>query len=69
MSDETTSTFHGTSADPAEALPDSVPAHGQPPQGPTQEDTQRRIFPTDPTGADPAGPEPADPGPADAEPA
>ncbi|WP_156044099.1 hypothetical protein [Cellulomonas sp. HZM] len=57
MTDETTDQFDGTSNDPVEADPASNP-HAergeQPPQGPTQEDTQRKIYPTDPTGADPA---------------
>lgn len=61
MSDETTSQYDGTSPEASEALPESVPAQGQPPQGPTQEDTQRKIFATDPTGAEPAGSEPAEP--------
>jgi len=55
MPDETTGQFEGDSPDPVEAAPASRPGdEDQPPQGPTQEDTQRKIYPTDPTGAEPA---------------
>lgn len=55
MSDETSSVFDGDSLEPVEAAPTSRPSDAdQPPQGPTQEDTQRKIYPTDPTGAPPA---------------
>ena len=54
MSDETTGPFAGDSHEAVEAIPESRPSDAdQPPQGPTQEDTQRKIYPTDPTGAEP----------------